>query len=58
MGSAPSSTMSDILLQDLQQHRIKYLLEGEQIVYHNRYADDIFVILNKKNNPPNHIPTF
>jgi hypothetical protein len=34
----------EIFLQDLEQHRLKHLLEGNKIVYYNRYVGDIFII--------------
>ncbi|PNF38136.1 hypothetical protein B7P43_G14608 [Cryptotermes secundus] len=47
MGSPLSSTMAEIFLQDLEQNRIKQLLEDEKITYYNRYVDDIFIIYNQ-----------
>jgi hypothetical protein len=47
MESLLSSTMAKIFLQDLQEIRIKHLLEGEKVTYYNRYVDDIFIIYNQ-----------
>jgi hypothetical protein len=47
MGSPLSSTMAEMFLQGLDKNRIKHLLQGEIIVYYNRYVDDIFIIYNK-----------
>jgi hypothetical protein len=47
MGSPLSGILAEIFLQDLEQHRIKHLLEGGTITYYNRYVDDIFIIYNQ-----------
>jgi hypothetical protein len=47
MGSPLSSNIAEIFLQDLEQNRLKHLLEGNKIVYYNRYVDDIFIIYNQ-----------
>jgi hypothetical protein len=44
MGSPLSSVIAEIFLQDLEQNRLKHLLEGKMIVCYNRYVDDIFII--------------
>jgi hypothetical protein len=46
MGSPLSGMLAEIFLQDLEQHRIKHLLEDGNIIYYNRYIDDIFIIYN------------
>jgi hypothetical protein len=52
MGSPLSGMLAEIFLQDLEQHRIKHLLEDGNIIYYNRYVDDIFIIYNQtKINP-------
>jgi hypothetical protein len=47
MGSPISGTMTEIFLQDLEQNRIKHLLEDGKITHYNRYVDDIFIIHNQ-----------
>jgi hypothetical protein len=47
MRSPLSGILAEIFLQDLEQHRIKHLLEGGNIIYYNRYVDDIFIIYNQ-----------
>jgi hypothetical protein len=47
MGSPLSGILAEIFLQDLEQHRIKHLLERGIIIYCNRYVDDIFIIYNQ-----------
>jgi hypothetical protein len=44
--------MAEIFLQDLEQNRIKHLLEGGKIIYYNRYVDDIFTKCNKRKITP------
>jgi hypothetical protein len=44
MGSPLSSTIAEIFLQDLEQNRLKNLLEDKKIVYYSRYIDDISII--------------
>jgi hypothetical protein len=39
--------MAEIFLQDLDQNRIKHMLEDGKITYYNRYVDDIFIICNQ-----------
>jgi hypothetical protein len=46
MGSPISRTMAEIFLQDLEQNRLKHLLEDRKITHYNRYVDDIFIIYN------------
>jgi hypothetical protein len=47
MGLPLSGIMAENFIQDLEQNRIKHFLEGEQIVYYNRYVDDIILIYNQ-----------
>jgi hypothetical protein len=47
MGSSLSGILAEIFLQNLEQHRIKHLLEDGNIIYYNRYVDDIFIIYNQ-----------
>jgi hypothetical protein len=47
MVSPLSSSIAEHFLQDLEQNRLKHLLEGKKIVYYNRYIDDIFIIYNQ-----------
>jgi hypothetical protein len=59
MGSPLSGVLAEIFLQDLEQHRIKHLLEGGRITHYNRYVDDIFIIYNQtKITPQNQIEHF
>jgi hypothetical protein len=44
MASTLSSITAEIFLQDLEQNRLKHLLEGQQIEYYDRHVDDIFII--------------
>jgi hypothetical protein len=46
MGSPLSGLLAEIFLQDLEQQRIKHALEGDNIIYYNRYIDDSFIIYN------------
>jgi hypothetical protein len=41
MGSPLSGTLAEIFLQDLEQQRIKHLLEDGNIIYYNRYITGI-----------------
>jgi hypothetical protein len=52
LGSPLSSTMAEIFPQDLEQNRIKHLLEGGKIVHYNKYVDDIFIIDNQTKTTP------
>ena len=44
MGSHLSSTMAEIVLQDMEQSRIKYLVDDGKITYYNTYVDGTFII--------------
>jgi hypothetical protein len=44
MGSPLSSILAKIFLQDLEQNRLNHLLEDKNIVYYDRYVDDLFMI--------------
>jgi hypothetical protein len=53
MRSPLSGILAEIFLQDLEQHKIKHLLEGGIIIYYNRFVDYFFVIYNQtKITPP------
>jgi glycyl-tRNA synthetase beta subunit len=55
MGSPLSSILAEIFLQDLEQNRLKHLLEDKKIVHYNRYIHNIFIIYDqRKITPPNH----
>jgi hypothetical protein len=54
-GSPLSSIMAEIFLQHLEQSKVKLLLEDRNIVYYNRYVDDIFIIYNQSKITPQHI---
>jgi hypothetical protein len=44
--------LAEIFLQDLEQQRIKHLLEHSNIIYYNIYVDDTIIIYNQtKINP-------
>jgi hypothetical protein len=45
MGSPLSGMLVEIFLQDLEQQRIKHLLEDGNVIYYNRYIDDIIMIM-------------
>jgi hypothetical protein len=47
--------MAEIFLQDLEQNRIKHLLEDEKVIYYNRYVDDIFIIYNQTRITPQNL---
>jgi hypothetical protein len=47
MGSPLSGTLREMFIQELEQNRLKHLLEGKKIIYYNRYVDDIFMIYNQ-----------
>jgi hypothetical protein len=52
MGSPLSGILAEIYLQQIEQTRIKHLLEDGRIIYYNRYVDDIFLIYDQtKINP-------
>jgi hypothetical protein len=52
MGSPLSGILAEIYLQQIEQSRIKHLLEDGRIIYCNRYVDDIFLIYDQtKINP-------
>jgi hypothetical protein len=55
MGSPLSGTLAEIFLQELEQSKLKYLLEGKRIIYYNRYVDDIFIIYDQSKITPQHI---
>jgi hypothetical protein len=55
MGSPLSGILAEIFLQDLEQHRIKRLLECDNITYYNRYIDDFFIIYNQTKITPHTI---
>jgi hypothetical protein len=55
MGSPLSGILVEIFLQDLQQHRIKHLLEVGNITYYNRYVDGILIINNQTKITPHTI---
>jgi hypothetical protein len=44
--------MAEIFLQDLEQNRIKHLLEDGKLTHYNRYVDDILIIYNHKKTTP------
>jgi hypothetical protein len=52
MGSPLSGILAEIFLQDLEQNRLKHLLEDKKIVYYNRYVDDIFIIYDQRKITP------
>jgi hypothetical protein len=52
MGSPLSGILAEIFLQDLEQNRVKYILEDKKIVYYNRYVDDIFIIYDQRKITP------
>jgi hypothetical protein len=37
MGSPLSDTLAEIFIQELEQNRLKHVLEGKKIIYYNRY---------------------
>jgi hypothetical protein len=47
MGSPLSGTFTEIFLQELEQNRLKHLLEEKKFIYYNRYVDDIFIIYDQ-----------
>jgi hypothetical protein len=47
MESPLSGTFAEVFLQELEQTRLKHLLEGKRIIYYNRYVDDIFIIYDQ-----------
>ena len=55
MGSPLSGIMAEIFLQHFEQCKIKHLLEDKNIVYYNRYVDDIIMIYNQTKITPQHI---
>jgi hypothetical protein len=55
MGSPPSGTLAEIFIQELEQNRLKHLLEGKKIIYYNRYVDDIFMIYDQNKITPQNI---
>jgi hypothetical protein len=46
MGSPLSGIIVEIFLQNLEQLRLKHILESKAIIYYTRYVDDIFLIYN------------
>ena len=44
MGSPISGLIAEIYLQHLEKTYIKHWLEGKEIIYYNRYVDDIIII--------------
>jgi hypothetical protein len=57
MGSPLSSAITEIFLQDLEQNRLKHLLQGKKIVYYNRYVDNNFIIYSQTKLTPDHTLT-
>jgi hypothetical protein len=52
MGSPLSGILAKIFLQEIEQKRIKHLLEDGKIIYYNIYVDDIILIYDQtKINP-------
>jgi hypothetical protein len=43
MGSPVSSIMAEIFLQHLAEQYIKQLLDSRNIIFYNRYVDDILI---------------
>jgi hypothetical protein len=39
--------LAEIFIQELEQNRLKHVLEGKKIIYYNRYVDDIFMIYDQ-----------
>jgi hypothetical protein len=56
MGSPLCGNAAEIFLQDLEQNRLKHLVEGKRIVYYSKYVDDIFIIYNQTKISPKTIP--
>jgi 23S rRNA-/tRNA-specific pseudouridylate synthase len=46
MRSRLSVMLAEIFLHDLEQQRIKHLLENGNIIYYNRYVKDIIIVYN------------
>jgi hypothetical protein len=44
MGSPISGIIAEFYLQHLEKTHIKHWLEGKEIIYYNRYVDDIIII--------------
>jgi hypothetical protein len=55
MGSPISGIMAEIFLHHLEQRKVILLLEYKNIIYYNRYVDDIFIIYNQSKITPQHI---
>jgi hypothetical protein len=60
MGSPLSTIIAEMFLQDLEQNRLKHLLEGKKFVYCDRHVDDIFIITPKPylNNLKHNVETY
>jgi hypothetical protein len=56
MGSPLSGLIAEIFLQNLEQLRLKRILECKAIIYYIRYVDDIFLIYNPDRITPELIP--
>jgi hypothetical protein len=46
MGSPFSGIIAEIFIQNLEQLRLKHILESKAITYYTRYVDDIFLLYN------------
>jgi hypothetical protein len=52
MWSPLSGDMAGIFIQELEQNKLKYLLEDKKILYYNRYMVDIFMIYDQNKITP------
>ena len=50
MGSPISGLIAEIFLQYFEQHIIKNSLDNNNIIFYNRYVDDILIIFYSKKN--------
>ena len=47
MGSPISATLAEIYLQYLEQTHVKHYLESRDIIYYERYVDDLVIIFDQ-----------
>ena len=48
MGSPISATLAEIYLQYLEQTHVKHYLESRDIIYYERYVDDLLIIFDQR----------
>ena len=58
MGSATSSTLAEIYLQNFEELIIKHWIETGEITYYRRYVDDIIIIFDQNKTKEDSITSY